>query len=253
MQIDTVLFDMGGTLEEISYSSTVGSMIEKRFENILKVPFSSITTEGGDAFYTTLLERYSEYRCFRERTYIEVHPAMVWRDWILKGLSIPDNVIFDHCEELAYFWETEVINRCCRKNTAMMLEELHSRDIKMGIISNTGSFTQVYKSLDRYGIRSFFDKIALSCAYGIRKPHGFLFRDILNQMGADAKKTLFVGDTITRDVLGAKNAGLFGSIQIQSDFTKLSDGTLSEDSRPDYIIQDLMSIPSIIDEINQRQ
>ena len=251
MQIETILFDMGGTLEDIHYSDSVPRIIGKRMEEILQIPFEKITEKNGADFYSHLQDRYKEYRNFREKTCIEVHPAMVWKDWILKGMAIPDSIIFDNHEKLACFWETEVILRQCRKEAAEMLKEIRKRGIRMGIISNTGSFTQVYNSLDKYGLRDYFEKVALSSAYGIRKPHGFLFRDIINQMGCEEGKTLYVGDTVSRDVVGAKNAGLFGSIQICSEFTKLSDQENSSAAKPDYIIHNLMSIPEIVDKINQ--
>ena len=250
MQVDTVLFDMGGTLEDIWYSDEVDKYILGRITEILDMPVESITNKNGKEFYEVIQSRYKEYRDFREETCIEVHPAMVWKDWILKDFSIPANKIFDNYEELACFWETEVINRKCRDGAEEMLGELKKRGIRLGIISNTGSFTQVYKSLDGYGLREYFEKIGLSCSYGIRKPHGFLFRDLLNQMECQESKTLYVGDTLTRDVAGAKNAGLYGSIQICSEFMKKNDKEQASGLKPDYIIHDLRIIPEIVDRIN---
>ena len=250
MQIDTVLFDMGGTLEDIHYSDRVPEIIEGKMEEILGVAYGKIFPLGGGEFYSYLQKRYGEYRSFREKTCIEVHPAMVWNDWIFKDLSIPAELIFDNHEKLAYFWETEVIVRECRKEAPEMLAELKSRGIRMGIISNTGSFTQVHRSLEKYGMSHYFEKIGLSSDYGIRKPHGFLFRDMLGRMQSSAEKTLYVGDTISRDVAGARNAGLFGSIQICSEFTKLSDGEGRGEYEPTYRIYNLSDIPKIVDEIN---
>ncbi len=251
MRINTILFDMGGTLEDIHYSEKAGDSVGTRLGEILDIPFGSFYQAPPESFYALLQERYREYRIFREKTFIEVHPAMVWKDWVLRDMPIPDSAIYDNYEDLAYFWETEVIVRECRPGTGEMLKELKERGIRMGIISNTGSFTQVYRSLENYGIREFFDHVALSSAYGIRKPHGFIFRDMVNKMGTMASQTLYVGDTISRDVAGARNAGYFGSIQIRSEFTKLSDEKTADTVKPDYIIQDLMSIPEIVDRINQ--
>jgi len=253
MPVDTVLFDMGGTLEDIRYSDRVPEIIEEGMEAILGIPFGEITDKGGEGFYLFLKERYGDYREFREKTCIEVHPAMVWRDWIFKGLPIPDEIIFDKHEELAYFWETEVILRRCREEAPEMLSQLKKRGIRMGIISNTGSFTQVHRSLESYGLRHYFEKIGLSSSYGIRKPHGFLFRDMLNRMNTAADRTLYVGDTISRDVAGALNGGLLGSIQICSEFTKLSDGNNPEGMEPSYRIYDLSPIPGIVDGINKTE
>lgn len=252
MRVDTVLFDMGGTLEDIRYSGGVPEIIAERMEAILGMPFAEITPLSGEDFFIHLKKRYGEYRDFREQTLIEVHPAMVWKDWILKGLPVPAEVIFDRCEDLALFWETDVIERKCREEAPPMLELLKGRGIRMGIISNTGSFTQVHKSLERYGIGHFFEMIGLSSDYGIRKPHGYLFRDVLNRMGCRAERTLYVGDTLSRDVAGAKNGGLLGSVQIRSEFTGPSDGDQTRELRPDYVVRSLLELPEIIDGINKK-
>ena len=251
MRIDTVLFDMGGTLEDIFYSSDIGSRISERIAEILGIDPILLKCESGEDIFIHLQKQYGIYKDFRESHLIEIHPAMVWRDWVLKGFSIPDEVIFDHYEDLAYFWETEVIIRKCREEAKTALDELKKRNIKMGIISNTGSFTQVHKSLSSYGLTEYFDYIGLSSTYGIRKPHGFLFRDVLNRLERKAERALYVGDTISRDVIGARNAGFFGAIQIKSKFTQSSDSGVNASVLPDYVIHNLMRIPEILDELNE--
>lgn len=251
MKVDTVIFDMGGTLEEIWYSDGIQDSFGKRIGEILNIPFSEITKESSSVFYNVIQKRFSEYKKFREDTCIEVHPAMVWKDWVLQDYNICESVIFDKCEDLAYFWETEVLLRKCRPEAQAMLDELKERGITMAIISNTGSFTQVPRSLEKYGLASYFEKIGLSMDYGIRKPHAYLFRDILNKLVKKESGTIYVGDTISRDVVGAKNAGLFGSIQIASEFSKGSDGTTKYSVEPDHVITNLMEITTIIDEINK--
>ncbi len=251
MRVNTILFDMGGTLEDIRYSEDIGPDIAEKIAGILDIDPSLLCAEGECDFYHILQTQYGVYREFREKTMIEVHPAMVWKDWILKDFPIPVEKIFDHHEDLAYFWETEVIVRRCKEEVRDVLEELKKRNIRLGIISNTGSFTQVHKSIEKYGIKDFFEYVALSSSYGIRKPHGFLFRDVLNRMGCDAARTIYVGDTISRDVVGAKGAGLYGAIQIKSEFTGLSDKGHKNEMEPDYIIHNLLKITEIVDGLNQ--
>ncbi len=251
MRIDTILFDMGGTLEDIRYSEDIGSKVAGNIAGILDIDPVVFSTDGDEDFYEILQKQYGVYRKFREETMIEVHPAMVWKDWILKDFPIPADRIFDHYEDLAYFWETEVITRRCREEVRDVLDGLKKRKIRLGIISNTGSFTQVHKSIEKYGIKDYFEYIALSSSYGIRKPHGFLFRDALNQMGCEASKTMYVGDTISRDIVGAKGAGLFGAIQIKSGFTGLSDKGHKNELEPDYVIHNLLKVTEIVDGLNQ--
>jgi len=251
MKIDTVLFDMGGTLEEIWYVPEIASILPKRLEQILQIPYGDITNEDGATCYSRMQKNYAMYRKFREKSCVEGHPAMVWRDWVLKDYAVEDQIIFNHHEELAYFWETEVITRKCREGLHEMLQGLKDRGIRMGVISNTGSFTQVRESLKNYRIQSFFEVIVLSVDYGIRKPHPFLFHDALKRMHSKSSQAMYVGDTLSRDVAGAISAGLSKTIQIKSEFTKLSDVEVNNELVPDFIINSLMEIPPIIDEINK--
>jgi len=251
MKLDTVLFDMGGTLEEIKYVADAQAFLPKRLEQVLGLEGSQLTRMDIHACYARLKHNYASYRAFREETCVEVHPAMVWRDWILKDFTIADDVIFDHCEELAHVWETEVITRRTRDGIEQMLDALARRDIHMGVISNTGSFTQVHESLKQYGIKSYFEVIVLSSELGIRKPHPYIFHHALKSMQRDALRSMYVGDTISRDVIGARNAGLLKTVQIASEFTKLSDDASTGGYRPDYVIHSLMDLVPIIDEINE--
>lgn len=116
-------------------------------------------------------------------------------------------------------------------------------------MSNTGSFTQVYRSLKAYGIADYFEEVSLSSCYGVRKPHGFIFWDTLRKMGRSAATSLYVGDTISRDVVGAKNAGFFGVVQIVSQFTSLSDGERALEETPDYLVHRIGEIPALVDGI----
>jgi len=252
MCVDTVLFDMGGTLEDIRYSHEAETFLLPRMAEILGMKPGDFQPDDPREFYAALTKNFAEYRSFREKTRIEAHPAIVWKDWVLKDQPVSDAAVFDRCEELSVFWETEVIERRLREEVPRMLEELKGRGLRLGVISNTGSFTQVHRSLEEYGIGRYFEEVSLSSIYGIRKPHGFIFLDTLKKMNCSASKAAYVGDTISRDVVGARNAGFHTAIQINSDFTGISDQGTVSDSEPDYIVSNLGDIPAIIDRINTK-
>jgi putative hydrolase of the HAD superfamily len=53
-----------------------------------------------------------------------------------------------------------------------------------------------------------FDVIIVSGAVNRRKPHPEIFKKALQELGVTAEETVFVGDTVDADVIGAKAAGM---------------------------------------------
>jgi putative hydrolase of the HAD superfamily len=58
------------------------------------------------------------------------------------------------------------------------------------------------------GIDEQFQHIAISAEHGWRKPHPQIFVDALAALGVEARAALFVGDSPTDDIVGAKGVGM---------------------------------------------
>lgn len=56
----------------------------------------------------------------------------------------------------------------------------------------------------------FFDTILISGEVGVGKPDCRIFRLALDALAASPSETVMVGDSLTRDILGAQQAGLKG-------------------------------------------
>ena len=74
----------------------------------------------------------------------------------------------------------------------------------------------------------------------------------MRQMGTCAAETGYVGDTISRDVLGSRNAGLGLVIRIDNPLIAHRDAAFQGPDAPkaDYVIKELDELPSILSEIN---
>ena len=51
-----------------------------------------------------------------------------------------------------------------------LLEGLKGLGMKLGVISNTAALYQVFRTLEEYGIRDYFQDVTLSSVTGYRKP-----------------------------------------------------------------------------------
>lgn len=58
------------------------------------------------------------------------------------------------------------------------------------------------------GLDSLFDAVIFSSRFGFRKPDPRLFAAALQQLGVTARESVYIGDNPSRDLVGAKRAGM---------------------------------------------
>lgn len=213
--IRTILFDMGGTLEDICYNEESKELAAKTIYRIITERGLGIG-ESREEFWKKVLLGMDEYKAWSERNRIEKKPEEIWGDYLLREIDLDHSRVREIAEELAGTWEVTYYQRKLRPKVEETLEALKSRGYRLGVISNTCSLYSVFDVLDGYKIREYFEDITLSSVTGYRKPHKEIFSLALRQMKAEASESAYVGDTISRDIIGSKNAGFKMAIQIKS-------------------------------------
>lgn len=245
--IDTVLFDMGGTLEDIHVDD------ESRHASIQGV-LDILRAHGIDPdkdFETAASainagwERYGAYRDPRQR---ELKPEEIWGSFVLTDFGLDEETVRPYAEELAHMWEVTHYHRALRPHVREMLEGLKDLGMKLGVISNTASLYQVFDILKEYGIRDYFQDVTLSSVTGYRKPNPNIFMVSLHQVQSDPAHCAYVGDTISRDVIGPIRMGFGATFHIDSYLTRLKDTHVSPDVKATYNIQDIYEVYTILKE-----
>ena len=245
--IDTVLFDMGGTLEDIHVDD------ESRHASIQGV-LDILRAHGIDPdkdFETAASainagwERYGAYRDPRQR---ELKPEEIWGSFVLTDFGLDEESVHSYAEELAHMWEVTHYHRALRPHVREMLEGLKDLGMKLGVISNTASLYQVFDILKEYGIRDYFQDVTLSSVTGYRKPNPNIFMVSLHQVQSDPAHCAYVGDTISRDVIGPIRMGFGATFHIDSYLTRLKDTHISPDVKATYNIQDIYEVYTILKE-----
>ena len=93
--------------------------------------------------------------------------------------------------------------------------------------------------------------VTVSRVTGYRKPHPEIFRISLRQMQVKAEDCVYVGDTISRDIIGAKGAGFARAVQIGSHLSAQKDAAVQGAAeRPDAVITDIRELTGWLDGIN---
>jgi len=87
------------------------------------------------------------------------------------------------------------------------LSSIKKKDGKIYIVSNAQScFT--LDELERTGLYNLMDGVELSSDFGYKKPAASFFNYALNKYSLSAAESIYVGNDISADILGAKGVGL---------------------------------------------
>ena len=239
--IKAVMFDMGGTLEDIfvdeaSHLAAVTKLSEmlRSFDLDPHVEISELMRRVD--------EGWKRYGAYRDKTNIECKPISIWCDYVLADFAFPREKLEPHCEEIAHMWEITHYHRVLRPRVAEMLEGLKGLGLKLGVISNTAALYQVFDSLEEYGIRDYFQDVTLSSVTGLRKPLPDIFYVSTHQLQVQPEECIYVGDTMSRDIIGSKRAGFACSIQIGSQLTREKDQGVKTTFAPDFVISDIFDV-----------
>jgi HAD superfamily hydrolase (TIGR01509 family) len=91
-------------------------------------------------------------------------------------------------------------------DVAPALAALRERGLRLVVVSNANG--RLRHLFDRIDLAKWFDHVLDSHEWGVEKPDPRLFQLALEQAGAEAAKTVHVGDLYHVDVVGARRAGL---------------------------------------------
>jgi putative hydrolase of the HAD superfamily len=209
MRPEAIIFDMGGTLEEISRIKEVEMNGASMMISLLDREGVLLEQVEGDAFLGMIeqgLERYKQWSM--HNGYPELQPENVWSTWILasKGFNT-ERISADIGERLSFLYETQCLKRTLRADALNVLEQLSKEGYLLGVISNSTSRTQVPYTLKLNDLESLFPVVEISCVAGYRKPSPVMFLNAARRLGVSPEACIYVGDTFTRDVVGARASG----------------------------------------------
>lgn len=248
--LNTVLFDMGGTLEDIWNNQETQAKAMDALQKTLRAH----GLEPGcspEEFDRRVMAGLKEYKRWSEGLELEKKPEEIWPDYYLKEFGFDREKLIPITEKLANLWEVTYYHRELRGDVLETLEALKARGYHIGIISNNASLYNVFNMLEEYGIRGCMEDVTVSSVTGYRKPHPEIFRISLRQMQTTAENCVYVGDTISRDIIGAKQAGFGKAVQIVSALSAQKDAATAADAeKPDLVIQNLLDMIPWLDQIN---
>jgi HAD superfamily hydrolase (TIGR01549 family)/HAD superfamily hydrolase (TIGR01509 family) len=242
MTIQAVFFDMGGTIQTFSYNRELRLAATPGLRVVLEAAGISLSLD--DQQLLDLITRgLKHYHQWSVQTMQELTPAQVWREYILHEYHLPPQVVEAVSEEAMVYIESHFYERVMRPEVPDVLEAIRRQGLKIGLISNVCSRSQVPNDLEKYGITHYFNPVVLSSEYGRRKPDPAIFHYAARLGNTPTSECLYVGDRIARDIVGARKAGYRYAVQVKHHFKH---GEADEGDVPDAVIENMCELLDIL-------
>lgn len=248
--INTVIFDMGGTIEDIWYTDETTRNAWEKVLAILK-DHNLDPKYPLEEFGPKLMEGIKEYKKLSESEMIEYKPEQIWPEYYLAAFDLDKEALKACSEELAGMWEVTYYHRELRPHVKEMLTKLKELGYRISVISNTASIYSVFDVLEEYGIRDFMEDVTLSSVTGYRKPNTEIFKIALREMRCRPEECCYVGDTISRDIIGATRAGFGKTVKIESFLSNKKDKDVKNLVQPDFVVKDLMELVDFLENLKK--
>jgi FMN phosphatase YigB (HAD superfamily) len=232
--IKLVIFDFGDTLSNAKKSNiTVQAMC----------PEIKIFKKHGYNFSKTEMLKAKEKteQLYRKSDYLEQQKnKYLYMKILFDVLRIKGNKEFyDECEKV--FWEERIKQTKLMPNAKTTLKKLKLLGLKLAVITNSKE-NHNRRIAKEKGILELFDEFIMTHKFGSVKSELKIFEHTLEKFpNIKAEECLMVGNNLNEDT-SAKKIGIKTAILK----TNLISNNLAEKIEPDYYINDLKEILSLI-------
>ena len=234
--IEAILFDVNGTLRiREPHEPTQHAAFSRMLELLGKENISDVDWEE-------LTRRQKTYSDWAQEKLIQLTEAEIWCRWILP--DYPREKIELIAAELTLAWSERKGHTIPNTGAEETLVELKRRGYRLGIISNTMSTLDIPRCLDAFGWKDYFEVVVLSSVLKCRKPAPEPFWEAARALNVEPGRCAYLGNRISRDVVGCKRAG-FALGMIIEPFGKPRADELDQAVTPDAAINSLSELLEI--------
>jgi putative hydrolase of the HAD superfamily len=235
-----VFFDYGGVIEDLQSDeasfakgvSIITEMLGQGGIGIEKNVLAASLRSGQSAYEQWYLQ--NDYR--------ELPGEELWTLFLLKE-HCPDEKtrrkVEGMAEALSSIYEFYLFKRRPPARMVEVLKTLFQNRFVMALVSNTLSRTLIPERLRKFGVERFFTSVVLSADTGVRKPRPAIFEYAFKRTGLEPHQCVYLGDTLSRDIEGAREAEFRYTVLIESGITREKDRGYRGSALPDFTIKKL--------------
>lgn len=123
------------------------------------------------------------------------------------------------------------------------IEALSTR-YRLAIITNGSTFTQQEK-IERTGLAQYIQCVVISGEAGVAKPDAAIFQSALEALDVAPAQAVHIGDNLSSDVQGARNAGLRSAIWLN----RHNATRTPTNPAPDFELHTLTELPGLLTQL----
>lgn len=165
---------------------------------------------------------------------------------IFKDLNIPVSDIEEFIDIYKGYYFDFIDDSVVYPGVIDVLKELHKKKIKVSLLTTKGQ-DQADKIIDHFNLRKYFDIVTGRRKDLPIKPSPEPLHFICNELRVEESNTIMVGDS-ELDINCGKNAGTYSCAVTYGYRSK----ELLEADKPDFIINDINTLLSIIDNLEKK-
>jgi len=235
---DAILLDFGGVLVDIVHrpgalreiALEVHALLRREHANSLDAGRVERDVRAGWDAYDRWKSAEGRRARPREMTHREFWEELVGADWPAPARA----TVADHATELCKRLDVATKDRPAKADSLEMLRALRGRGLRAGIVSNALCGAGSRELVSLYGFEPYLGAQVYSDEAGVRKPNPEIFEGAARLLGVELSRCWYVGDTIDRDVLGGRRAGIAKVLLMPSSHTGRGNDAVAE---PDAVIQ----------------
>ena len=225
--IRAIFLDLGGTFRIVEDNLPYKTAARRRIAELCG------TDMEAEAFHSLIEKRYDSYRDWALKYMCEAPEEMLWTRWLAPEC---DKALLErNAVELTYELRKAKGERVVVKNGIETVKTLVSRGYKVGVISDLIGTIEIDEWLDRDGLRPYFCTVQQSSVTMLRKPHPAIYFLALKEAAVRPEESVFVGDNLERDIIGAKASNFGATIAVEYPGAKKL--KLTAENMPDGIIK----------------
>lgn len=194
MNVDAILFDLGGTVLEIRHDAIAA--IVARHGGTMPPGWRDAGERGGR-------------RRMEEALRSGAAPDIVWRAFflgMLEAAGVAHEVAVRAQDDVRDYHRTEHLWNRVVPGMPEALRELAARGYRVAAVSNSDGRADAL--LARLGLAKSFEFVVDSHDVGVEKPSPRIFAIACERLGLSPDRCAYVGDVMAFDVEGALGAGL---------------------------------------------
>jgi len=234
-KIEAIVFDLDGTL--CTYKEGIEGALMETFgaQQAEELPFSA--ERYRDEFDAEFTRRIDSSRSLREN----------FREKVFRKLlqeSGKEELLGEVKSKVQTYEEVQKRNLILFPDVRPTLKRLRREtNLPLGLLTDGPSWMQ-WKKIKLLRLKDFFQSIVVSGDHRIRKPNPDIFKLILKELNTEPDKSIYVGNSLKYDIVGAKGVGMTAIRRL--------DGREEEvEIKPDHEIESLEELPEILSKMRK--